>query len=58
MSFTSLWTARPVYGQPEHPVVPQRRLFRSAAVTVITAIAVAVAALISFRERGMKKEKK
>jgi hypothetical protein len=37
-------------------VVPQRRLFRSAAITVLTAIAVAVAALISFRERGMKKE--
>ncbi len=47
----------PVYGQPEHPVVPQRRLFRSAAVTVLAAIAVAVAALISFRERGMNKEK-
>jgi len=43
------------YGQPEHPVVPQRRLFRSAAITVFTAVAVAVAALISFRERGAKK---
>ncbi len=44
-----------VYGQPEHPVVPQRRLFRSAAITAFTAVAVAVAALISFRERGSKK---
>jgi formate dehydrogenase iron-sulfur subunit len=44
-----------VYGQPEKPVVPQRRLFRSAAITVVTAIAVAAAAIISFRERGMKK---
>ncbi len=47
----------PVYGQPIDPVVPQRRLFRSAAITVFTAVAVAAAALISFRERGMKKEK-
>ena len=45
-----------VYGQPLNPIVPQRRLFKSAAITVVTAIAVAVAALISFRERGMKKE--
>jgi len=45
-----------VYGQPEHPVVPQKRLFRSAAFTVLTAIAVAAAAIMSFRERGMKKE--
>ena len=44
-----------VYGQPEKPIVPQRRLFRSAAITVVTAIAVAAAAIISFRERGMKK---
>ena len=47
----------PVYGQPIDPVVPQRRLFRSAAITVFTAVAVAAAALVSFRERGMKKEK-
>jgi formate dehydrogenase iron-sulfur subunit len=47
----------PVYGQPEHPVVPQRRLLHSTAVTVITALAVAAAALISFRERQMSKEK-
>ncbi len=45
-----------VYGQPEHPVVPQQRLFRSAAITVVTAIAVAAAALFSFRERGARKE--
>jgi len=47
-----------VYGQPEHPVVPQRRLFRSAAFTVLTAIAVAAAAIMSFRERGMKESEK
>jgi hypothetical protein len=47
----------PVYGQPIDPVVPQRRLFKSAAIAVVTAVAVAVAALISFRERGMRKEK-
>jgi formate dehydrogenase iron-sulfur subunit len=52
-----LFLDRPsVYGQPERPVVPQRRLFKSAALTVVTAIAVAAAAIISFRERGMKKE--
>src|SRR5574341_2466646 len=45
-----------VYGQPLEPVVPQRRLLKSAAITVVTAVAVAVAALISFRERGMKRE--
>ncbi len=51
-----LFLDRPsVYGQPEHPVVPQRRLFKSAAITVVTAVAVAAAAIISFRERGVKK---
>jgi hypothetical protein len=47
-----------VYGQPEHPVVPQRRLLNSTAVTVITALAVAAAALISFRERREKDQEK
>ena len=46
-----------VYGQPINPVVPQRRLFRSAAITVVTAIAIAAAAIMSFRERGMQKNK-
>jgi formate dehydrogenase iron-sulfur subunit len=45
-----------VYGQPINPVVPQRRLFKSTAITVVTAIAIAAAALMSFRERGTKKE--
>ena len=45
-----------VYGQPERPVVPQRRLFSSAVTTVFTAVAVGVAALISFRERGVRKK--
>jgi len=42
----------PVYGQPENPVVPQERLVVSSAVTVAGAIAVGVAALVAFRERG------
>ena len=50
---------RPCRVRPaEHPVVPQRRLFRSAAITVVTAIAVAAAAIMSFRERGMKETEK
>jgi formate dehydrogenase iron-sulfur subunit len=44
-----------VYGQPEQPVVPQRRLPLSTAATVVTAVAIGLAALISFRERGSKK---
>jgi formate dehydrogenase iron-sulfur subunit len=51
-----LFMDRPaVYGQPEHPIVPQQRLPLSAAVTVLGAVAIGVAALISFRERGNKK---
>jgi len=54
-----LFMDRPaVYGQPEQPVVPQDRLFRSSSITVVTAIAVGAAALISFRERGMKEQEK
>jgi formate dehydrogenase iron-sulfur subunit len=45
-----------VYGQPERPVVPQRRLVRSAVTTIFTAVVVGVAALISFRQRGARKE--
>lgn len=44
-----------VYGQPEYPVVPQRRLPLSTAATVLGAAAIGVAALISLRERGGKK---
>ena len=44
-----------VYGQPEQPVVPQRRLPLTTAATVVTAVAIGLAALISFRERGSKK---
>jgi formate dehydrogenase iron-sulfur subunit len=45
-----------VYGQPEKVVVPQKRLPLSSVTTIVTAVAIGLAALISFRERGMKKE--
>ncbi len=41
-----------VYGQPERPIVPQRRLMLSSVVSVLGALAMGVAALVSFRERG------
>jgi len=41
----------PVYGQPENPVVPQRRLFMSSLVTILVALGIGVTALVSFRER-------
>lgn len=40
-----------VFGQPENPVVPQRRLFVSSLVTILVALGVGVAALVNFRER-------
>lgn len=43
-----------VYGQPENPVVPQRRLALNSVVTVIGAALMGLAALVSFRERGAK----
>lgn len=43
-----------VYGQPENPVVPQRRLALNSVVTVIGALLMGAAALVSFRERGAK----
>ncbi len=43
-----------VYGQPENPVVPQRRLGLASIGTVIGAALVGLAALVSFRERGAK----
>jgi hypothetical protein len=45
-----------VYGLPEKPVVPQRRLPLSSVATAAAAAAVGVAALVSFRERGARKE--
>ncbi len=47
-----------VYGQPERPVVPQRRLPVSSAAAAAGAVAIGVAALVSFRERGLKEEAK
>ena len=44
-----------VYGQPENPVVPQQRLPLSSATAIAGALAMGVAAVISFRERGAKK---
>ncbi|WP_136524617.1 4Fe-4S dicluster domain-containing protein [Geomonas ferrireducens] len=47
-----LFADRPkVYGQPEDPVVPQRRLVLCSLVTILTALGVGAAALVSFRER-------
>ncbi len=43
-----------VYGQPENPVVPQRRLALNSVVTVVGAVLMGLAALVSFRERGAK----
>ena len=43
-----------VYGQPEHPVVPQARLGLNSVVTVIGAALMGLAALVSFGERGAK----
>ena len=52
-----LFLDRPsVYGQPEKVIVPQRRLPLSTAATVVTAVAIGLAALISFRDRRMNKE--
>ncbi len=45
-----------VYGLPERPVVvPQQRLPRSSAATVLAAVAFCCAALVAFRERGAGK---
>lgn len=41
----------PVYGQPENPVVPQRRLLISSLVTILVALGIGVTALVNFRER-------
>ena len=41
----------PVYGQPENPVVPQRRLLLSSLVTILVALGIGVTALVNFRER-------
>ncbi len=41
-----------VYGQPENPVVPQSRLALASGAAIVGALAMGIAALISFRERG------
>jgi hypothetical protein len=46
----------PVYGLPENPVVPQRTHSHSSVSTKLDALVTGVAALISFRERGAKKQ--
>ncbi len=43
-----------VYGQPENPVVPQRRLPLASAMTVIGALAIGLVAMVKFRVRGTK----
>ena len=44
-----------VYGQPENVVVPQRHLIISSVVAIGAAVAMGLAALVSFRERGVRK---
>lgn len=44
-----------VYGQPKNPVVPQRRLFLSSVTTILAALGIGFAALVSFRERSARK---
>ena len=47
-----LFADRPqVYGQPENPIVPQRRLLLSSIVTILAVLGISVAAVINFRER-------
>ncbi len=43
-----------VYGQPENPVVPQRRLLGASITTLVGALAMGFAALFAFRQRGEK----
>ncbi|MBI3913631.1 MAG: 4Fe-4S dicluster domain-containing protein [Chloroflexi bacterium] len=43
-----------VYGQPENPVVPQRRLLLSTGFTAVGAVITGLAALFAFRERGAR----
>jgi formate dehydrogenase iron-sulfur subunit len=43
-----------VYGQPENPVVPQRRLALNSGFTILGALAMGLVALVNFRERGAK----
>ncbi len=48
-----LFLDRPaVYGIPANPVVPQRQLLLTSGVTIAGALALGLAALVSFRERG------
>lgn len=43
-----------VYGQPENPVVPQRRLWLSSAASILGALFMGLAALFAFRGRGQR----
>ena len=43
-----------VYGQPENPVVPQRRLFGASVTAIVGALVRGLAALFTFRQRGDK----
>ncbi len=43
-----------VYGQPQTPVVPQERLVMASAATIVGAVFMGLAALVSFRERGQR----
>jgi formate dehydrogenase iron-sulfur subunit len=45
-----------VYGLPEKPVIPQQRLPFSSIATAAAAVAVGIAALVSFRERRIGKD--
>lgn len=47
-----------VYGQPENPVVPQRRLPLASVSAVAAALVMGLAALVSFRQRGKPAEVK
>jgi formate dehydrogenase iron-sulfur subunit len=52
-----LFLDRPnVYGQPEDVIVPQKRLPAASAATVVGALALGAAAMVSFRERGSREE--
>ena len=54
--FYLLMDSPSVYGLPEKPVVPQRRLPLSSIATAGAAVAVGAAALVCFRERGAGKD--
>lgn len=47
-----------VYGQPENPVVPSERLVLASGAAIAGAVAMGLAAVFSFRERGKRAEVK